>query len=191
MATVCFTGHRPKDLFGYEEDSRALYSAVCERIKRECESLIGAGVNTFISGGAQGIDQLAFWAVEHLKREGFDIQNQLYKPFEGQERRWAKDDMFGQAEYRHMCECADLIHVSGDGTNAISDLMKRNEDMIDASDILFAVWNKSDLKPGEGKGGTAAACRYAAKKGCRVIVLNIAGYKTAADIQNSTASWYA
>lgn len=57
--TICFTGRRPKDLFGYYN-----YDAYKE-IQDVLSPILEAhyttnGVRNFISGGAQGFDQLAF-----------------------------------------------------------------------------------------------------------------------------------
>ena len=63
---MCFTGRRPKDLFGYNHDA---YIPMVEAIKRDLRGFVSNGYTEFISGGAQGFDQLAFWAVNALKRE--------------------------------------------------------------------------------------------------------------------------
>ena len=70
------------------------------------------GIKNYITGGAQGFDQLAFWAVNSLKKE-YDIQNIVYIPFQGQERLWKKTGMFGQKDYQKMLALADqVINVS-------------------------------------------------------------------------------
>jgi len=59
IKTLCFTGHRPQKLGGYEPNpiadfvKRSLRDAIERAIKRRVE--------TFISGGALGVDQ---WAAE-------------------------------------------------------------------------------------------------------------------------------
>ena len=40
VKTVCFTGKRPKDLFGYE---KGCYTALVDRITQECVRLAGQG----------------------------------------------------------------------------------------------------------------------------------------------------
>lgn len=66
MMKVAFTGHRPKDLYGYND--RDPYKVVVQKIIENLKALDDDLV--VITGGAQGIDQLAFWAAEHLKKEG-------------------------------------------------------------------------------------------------------------------------
>lgn len=59
--TICFTGKRPRDLYGYDfNDSymkliQKLYSWMMDVCMKE-------NVQTSITGGAQGFDQIAFWA---------------------------------------------------------------------------------------------------------------------------------
>lgn len=83
--TVCFTGHRPNRLAGYT--SRVPYTIFVKRLKKILIPFISQGYTRFITGGAQGIDQLAFWAVEGLKKAGYEVQNIVYVPYEGQELR--------------------------------------------------------------------------------------------------------
>jgi len=73
--TVCVTGHRPKDLFGYDWDK---YSATIKKVTGAVDRLYNKyGVTKFISGGAQGVDQLFFWCVEKYRanNESANIQN--------------------------------------------------------------------------------------------------------------------
>lgn len=173
--TVCFTGHRPKDLFGYSEGARARYSGLCDEIAAICEKFMDEeSVDSFITGGAQGVDQLAFWAVERIKAKRGEggARNVLYKPFEGQDRNWSADGMFGRGEYARMVERADYVHVCGDGADITGDLLNRNRAMVDSSDILICVWNKPG-RPGEGRGGTAACTRYALKRAQKIYVLDL------------------
>lgn len=91
---LCFTGRRPKDLCDDKKKAyqRATYNEMVEAIKESLRYLIKLGYGTFISGGAQGFDQLAFWAVNSLKREEFPhIKNIVYVPFNGQETGWFSD----------------------------------------------------------------------------------------------------
>ena len=60
--TICFTGHRPKDLFGYTD--KTPYISIINALKPFLSVLYENGYTDYISGGAQGFDQLAFWAVQ-------------------------------------------------------------------------------------------------------------------------------
>lgn len=84
--TVCFTGPRPAHIFSqqpYDPSRRADYQKIIEKIKEMVLELYGKGYSIFLSGGAQGFDQLAFWAVHSCKREIPELKNIVVRPFEG------------------------------------------------------------------------------------------------------------
>lgn len=83
--TVCFTSHRPNKPAGYT--SRVPYTMFVRTLKEMIIPFIGQGYTRFITRAAQKIDQLAFWAVEGLKKAGCPVQNIVYVPYEGQESR--------------------------------------------------------------------------------------------------------
>jgi len=168
MYTICFTGHRPNKLFGYqsEEAYKPLRKRLSALIAEIAEKHDGVHI---ITGGAQGVDQLAFWAAQHARElTNKPIYNDVFVPFRGQERRWAKYGVFSQAQYAQMLRRADHVTQCEDSCAAQSDnddyrtvvtkLYRRNELMVDASDMVVAV-----IVPGfDGKkGGTAACVRYA------------------------------
>lgn len=118
------------------------------------------GVRRFLSGGAQGMDQLAFWAVQRLKtaKGCTDVKNILYLPFEGQELHWAESGCFSQKEYRRMKEPADEIHIVSD-INRVRAMFERNYVLVDNCGILLGIY--SDDTWHTSKGGTAEYLRYA------------------------------
>ena len=162
--TICFTGRRPKDLLGYvhsEYDPLVHYVAdiVIEYYKK--------GYTRFISGGAQGFDQLAFWAVNLARHQYPDIQNDLILPFKGQENRWLEHGPFGQIEYKQMLRNASNVtwlHESVQGREAIAALMERNRAMVDASDLVIALFPDDSWRTARF-GGTANCMQYAAAQG--------------------------
>lgn len=164
MATLCFTGSRPNKLCGYSEDRyRYFVKDLSERLFTEFYQ--NRHVTRFISGGAQGLDQLAFWAVNRLKARGVPVQNVVYVPFEGQESRWVETGLFSQAQYRQMLQKADKVHTlahvdAADYKAVVGALMARNRSMIDDSDIVLALYPDDNWTI--DKGGTASALRYAA-----------------------------
>lgn len=85
--TICFTGPRPAKLYGYTKKEE--YQKIVDQIKEMIRGFAKFGIKNYITGGAQGFDQLAFWAVNSLKKE-YDIQNIVYIPFQGQEHLWKK-----------------------------------------------------------------------------------------------------
>lgn len=161
ITNVCFTGHRPNKLYGYRsyEDWRPLFDAIyllCEELYHDY------GTRTFVTGGAQGVDQTAFWAVNRLTCAHLDVNNVVYVPMKGQELRWKKNGLFGQNDYKNMLSNASEYCVLND-TPSTAALLKRNEKMVNDTDAVIAVWD------GEPEGGTAACVRYAEKMHRKVI----------------------
>lgn len=162
--TLCFTGRRPKDLCWYEtikyrpfvdEFVKLLYN----------EFYVNRGIRRFISGGAQGFDQMAFWAVNKMKKTyGCEnVQNVLFLPFEHQEIRWAEKGCFSQAEYWMMVNNADMTVIVSDD-NSIQSLFMRNHAMCDHSLACLGLYPDDTWRT--NKGGTSECLRYAAEH-CR------------------------
>lgn len=78
--TICFTGHRPNKMAGYKHEN---YCCFLNSLEEHLQKYLDAGFTKFITGGAQGADQLAFWAVHRLKlhNPSIPIQNIAYIPF--------------------------------------------------------------------------------------------------------------
>lgn len=171
---VCFTGHRPKDLWGYQQSQSAKYAALQQELMRQCGLLIKEGYNTFISGGAQGADQLAFWAVHSLKFEypGGQLKNVVYAPCRNQEKKWRTTGLFSQESYREMLERANEVYYVADRDfESPRDLFARNHAMVDNSSVLIAVYGKPEPFL-TAEGGTAETMRYASKQGKQIIIVN-------------------
>lgn len=171
--TVCFTGRRPKYLCGYNGSSYIMFQKYLTSYLEEM--YLVSDVKTFISGGAQGFDQIAFWAVDSLKERYSDIKNIVYVPFRTQSSAWKDYGLFSKSEYNKMLDRADdVINVSGvispsDYRQAAKLLMKRNDAMIDNSDIVIALYADDDWQTASG--GTAEAMRYAIKNSKEMIQL--------------------
>ena len=166
-STVCFTGRRPKDLFGYNHDA---YIPLVNTLKNKIRSLYNLNYRTFITGGAQGVDQLAFWAVNALKRdENLPLWNVLYLPFRGQEGIWKDTGLFSKADYQLMLRYADQITYvtpNVDPNNrqqVVKALYDRNHAMVDDSQFCLGVY--PDMSWRNSKGGTAECLKYCLKKG--------------------------
>ena len=160
---MCFTGRRPKDLYGYNHDA---YIPMVNAIKSCLRKHISQGYTKFISGGAQGFDQLSFWAVNALKREGYDIKNIVYVPFKGQEKAWKETGLFSQKEYKLMLRLADevvfLQDIDADNKRqVVKALYDRNHSMVNDSDAVFGLYPNYNWQLSSTKGGTAECLRYA------------------------------
>lgn len=172
--TVCFTGHRPKGIIAdrpYDESNRPVYQKIVDGLTVSIERLIDQGYTNFISGGAQGFDQLAFWAVNIVKARRPEIQNIVYKPFNGQESRWAKTGLFSQHEYDLMLKKADQVYVcdktvdTADFKSTVKALMYRNKCMVNASDHVIGQFENDSWADPRTKSGTADCLRYAKQMG--------------------------
>lgn len=164
MKVMAFTGPRPAKLCGWNHKS---YEKLIRDLSMKLKSYYKKEeVRKFITGGAQGFDQCAFLAVQEM-RERYnytDIQNIVYVPFNGQKRLWSEDGCFGKEEYRDMLNAADevnlLMSTTPIGTKEYSKaLFNRNTEMVNAADIVFALYDKDDWNTAFG--GTQDAMRKA------------------------------
>lgn len=164
--TACFTGRRPKYLFGYNDDSSYLKLTIYTY--KVIKDAYDKGYRNFITGGAQGFDQLAFRAVNALKKEhpNENIKNILYLPCKSQSDKWGKDGLFGSDNYKKMLNMADKIrYISDEYTNTC--LMDRNKAMIDDSSLVIALYddkNWDNDKRVRSTSGTLNAINYAKNK---------------------------
>lgn len=179
--TLCFTGHRPKGIFPvkpYDESHRQDYQKIVDRLANFVRTMVSMGYTRFVSGGAQGFDQLSFWSVNQVKKEYGYIQNLVYIPFQGQERRWAKTGLFSQAEYRQMLRKADQVKVcvndidASDFKQVTRALMYRNKCMVNDSDYVLGQFEDDSWQDYRTKSGTADCLRYAQKLNKRIQVVN-------------------
>lgn len=137
---VCGTGHRPDKLGGYTDEVLERAIAVAE------ESIVG--YDTVISGMALGWDTaLAIAAVN----KGIPFIAAV--PFLGYEARWPADS---QNIFNNLLDLASKVVIVCDGDYGVWKLQKRNEWMVDNSDVVLALWDGSS-------GGTSNCIRYATK----------------------------
>lgn len=160
--TLCFTGPRPSKLYGYVQNE---YNELVDFIRKSLISYIKDGYDAFISGGAQGFDQIAFWAVNGLKKDYPHLKNILYLPCKNQDSRWIEEGTFGKKTYRLMLKHADkVVYVHDRDYQSPKDLFDRNHAMVDDADSVFGMY-PNDNWTTETKSGTAECLRYANKKG--------------------------
>lgn len=158
---ICFTGHRPIQLCGYDKKR---YTDLIFQLYNILDHLYTEGYTEFISGGAQGFDQLAFWAVNNLKHNPncFDVKNLLYLPYYNYGNRWAEKGLFSQKDLSKIKGLADKTNILFDTpknkNSVIARLMDRNEAMVNDSDLVVALCNETKLT---AKGGTVQCMHYA------------------------------
>jgi len=171
MLSVCFTGKRPKDLCGYDKEKYKLF--VDWMTDKIIVPLYDCGYRKFYTGGAQGFDQLAFWAVNRAKTviakrnpDLNDIENIVVIPHKEQDSLWAETGVFSKSEYQALLKYADLtitLDKKGDNKNEVvkSLLFARNHFMVDNADLIVALYPTDDFK---AYSGTAECIRYALYK---------------------------
>lgn len=162
--TVCFTGHRPNKLGGYDMRNPTMLKLKDKPLEVIEELIIKEEKSRFITGGALGTDQVACWCVHILKKKYPHIKNIIATPFKEQDKVWSADQKMW---YKRMLDVADEIinveelgkyKVSGDkpGEFSPAKMQKRNEYMIDHSEAIVAVYDGS-------KSGTRNCLNYAKK----------------------------
>ena len=135
------------------------------------------GVREFVSGGAQGIDQLACLAVDAVKRRGADVRNRVFVPFAAQPSRWSRYGIFSQAYYRDCLDRADEVRIvakdpaGNDYGAVVAALHGRNHVMVAESDLVIAFLADRALDWRNSKGGTAECVRYAHGKGKPILAI--------------------
>lgn len=180
--TVSFTGHRPSKMCGYDA---AAYMDFVQRLARFLAELCPGEPLKVITGGAQGVDQLAFWAADLAKNLRGGITNAVYVPFRGQQSIWKETGLFSRQQYETMLQAADEMYYLAEKPETKSGVVKalhaRNHRMVEASDQVVAVYLGQDWHTESG--GTAECMRYAESKGkpLRVVHCHIQDGKLAAN----------
>ena len=177
-----FTGSRPKNLLPTNKAyNMEAWTKLNIQMNDILETIIKYTEETeyvFITGGAQGFDQLAFWCVDRLKSHypEKNIKNNLVLPFTNQAEQWMTNGLFSQKEYELMKDKADEIsycvnyelHNYKDIRNA---LMARNSVMINRADVTIALQANPDWNDPKTPSGTADAMRKALKEDKEIIWL--------------------
>lgn len=179
--TLCFTGQRPKDLMPGSRQAYSMesYDKFRKDLTLYLSEMYNAGYRNFISGGAQGFDQIAFWAVEDLKAIHPDIKNIAYLPFKGQEGAWRDTGGFSKTEYRKLVEKADEVVWTSEMQGITVDLVnnrniglalnRRNHAMVDDADLVIALYrDPNGFDPNKTGSGTNNCMKYAHDKGVPV-----------------------
>lgn len=141
---VAFTGMRPKSLpeYGY---NKAKWSAMSDALYPVVGTLIAAGSDTFITGGAQGFDQTAFWTLHRWNGNNPSqrVNNEVYAPFKGQESQWVDDGLFGKKQYQFMLQSATAVHLLHDIVpnykEATKYLFARNKAMVNSAGLVIVL----------------------------------------------------
>jgi uncharacterized phage-like protein YoqJ len=162
---MCFTGHRPTQLGGYRgPEAERIQNNLFGHLARVVERAARAGFVTFISGGAQGTDQIGAEAVINRRKnpEFAHIKLVVARPYPTQFKVWP--DYARERFFAIIREADVVVDVSPD-PHANWKLQVRNQWMVNYSELVVGVWNGS-------KGGTWNCLQYAKKKRKNVLLIN-------------------
>ena len=156
---ITITGHRPNKLIplGYGYDLRgSKWQTLKKRIK---DALLRYDCEELYDGMALGVDQITAIAVLELKDEGHDIKLHAIIPCANQEKMWPESS---QMLYQAILSKADTITYVSKEEYTSWCMQKRNEYMVDNTDMVIAVWDGS-------AGGTKNCVDYALSKNMDVL----------------------
>lgn len=180
MKTLCFTGPRPKKLFGF--DNIDAYKPLYQTLSKQILQFYNQGYLRFISGGAQGVDHIAFWAVYDLKikHPETEILNIVYQPFINQSDRWSDFGLFSKFEWGKILSIADqVVDISKKKNIDISytfginkALIERNKSMVDDSDTVLGVYKHNQDFMTDKYSGTANCLQYAKKMNREIYLID-------------------
>ena len=170
----CVTGHRPQSFpWEYTGDPAEMYDFHFESvIERTVEKLINDGYNHFICGGAIGVDTVFALAVLHLRDLKYPhITLEVAVPCPAQDKKWNPAD---KRVYKEIITLADEVNLISEHYTKFC-FHKRNEYMVNKSELVLAVWN------GEKKGGTYYTYQYALRHNKNIKLIMLQDIMTDAD----------
>lgn len=152
---ICVTGHRPNKLYGYN-----IYNKQWTNLKEKFKKLlVENNCDEAITGMALGVDTVFALAVLELKDEGCDVKLHCAIPCRNFSSKWTKESV---DLYNEILSKADTVKLVSDEDYKPWLMQKRNEYMVDLSDIVIAVWDGS-------KSGTGNCVRYATRCNKKII----------------------
>lgn len=161
MYTVCFTGHRPDKIGGYNENNSTA-DGVKRALLEQITKFANDGFTEFISGGALGVDTWAAEAVLEVKKSHPQVKLTIARPFPSQDSKWFQES---KDRFKAFCDASDrVVDVSPDPYSP-QKMMLRNEWMVDNADVVLAIWDGSP-------GGTGNCVRYAKRRKKRIVIIN-------------------
>ena len=157
--TCCVTGNRPQK-FPWSYGEGKAHEKYLVEMTRQIEKLIESGYTYFISGGAIGVDMDFAESVLQAKKHHMDIVLEITVPCRNQDLKWGKPD---KKRYEKILKRADIVNILSESYISFC-MQKRNEYMVDKSDLVIAFWN------GEESGGTWNTINYAKRKSKQLLI---------------------
>jgi uncharacterized phage-like protein YoqJ len=161
MFTLCFTGHRPDKLGGYNENNQ-MAVGIKKALAEEIERLASDGFTEFISGGALGVDTWAAEAVLEVKKTHPLIKLTIARPFPSQDSKWIQESKY---RFKAFCDAADTVFDVSPDPYSPQKMQIRNQWMVDHADMVMAIWDGSS-------GGTGNCVAYAKQVKKRIFVIH-------------------
>lgn len=164
LTTVAFTGHRPsnQNIGGYDESTPRI-QAIKKRLFEEIDLSARTGFDRFISGMAIGVDVWAAEIVLSLRDDAkYPIKLICAIPFDGQDSAWPDES---KKRWKSILDRADGKYYVCEPGYAPWKMQKRNQWMVDNSNLLIAVWDGSP-------GGTGNCVKYAKSKNSNIIQID-------------------
>ncbi len=163
---ICsFTGHRPKSFSFGENEEDETFLALRARIKNSMIQICNSGCRTFYCGMAEGVDLWCGEIVLEL-RDKFDPPLEICAvvPYLSQPKSMSK---LNQERYRCIMEASkERYLVSRNFTKNC--FQKRNRFLVEACDVLLAVF-----KEGEDRSGTGQTIRMAKKLEKKIFLIQV------------------
>ena len=174
---ICFTGHRPSKLGGYNWNSKKnkqIMNSIRETVINIYNNMVDDETLRVKVGGALGIDQMAFAICYDLIEEGYNIELIVCVPFKDQPKMWPnkskllyKDQLNKADEVIYVDRLTNTKYINANNKIDIyvqNKMQLRNIYMVDDSDIVIAYWDGS-------KGGTDNCIKYAKSLNKKIINL--------------------
>lgn len=153
---LCFTGHRPHKLDGYNFRSEGNLKMLLKLRALICRYIERMGVNTFVSGMALGVDMWSAQIILALKEKKYPhIKLVCAIPCIEQYKKWSEDDA---RTYHEILKQADEVYYVSNEPYTAWCMTDRDKWMVDNVRHVLAVWN------GDTDGGTWQTVKYAVKR---------------------------
>lgn len=160
MVNICVSGHRPNKIYGYD-----IYNKKYNQLRDKYLEVLGYisdkynGIEYLFNGMAIGWDTITFEET-YFAHDEISIIGCI--PFYKQNNKWNKRDreiyeiMKGKSDGLVYVDTLEAYTIKGtvEGEYDIRKMQKRNEYMVNNSEIIITCWN------GEKQGGTWQCIRY-------------------------------
>jgi uncharacterized phage-like protein YoqJ len=139
--TLSFSGHRPEKLPSSPEIQKIIKSYIAYEI----QAAIDGGFDTFIMGGARGIDLWAGSAVLEKQKTAPNIKLIAALPYFTSASKFTEIERFNYGQI--LSECEEVLYADSDYMK--DSMKKRNQFMVDNCSMLVAFIK--DMRSGTGQ----------------------------------------